>query len=232
MPETLLSPSNILLYGRVLADVLLQHPEVETTEGGATTTRARSTRRSARAQATQTASSENPDGGPEDFVPDAPDAPPQLGDNRFLHRQLIADDARLARIYGFSFEGHYYDLGRAAIFLVHGPGNDPEAFRPGTARPDSRVDRAPADADRTGVASTASSFSHDIRVWSYDKGDFSIRLDPESGPLEQILLQAELRPDKQQTYYSGQSAFASGQSVFMSGQSVFLRGARGRTFGD
>jgi hypothetical protein len=155
----------------------------------------------------------------------------------FLQDQLTADQVdpdrspRLARIYGFSFEGHYYDLAKPAIFLVHGPGNDPEAFRPDTARPNSRVDRAPADADRTGVGSSASSFSHDIRVWSYDKGDFSIRLDPESGPFEQILLQAELRPDKQQTYYGGQSAFASGQSVFMSGQSVFLRG-RGRNMGD
>jgi hypothetical protein len=211
---------------------------VHTTEGGATTAQARSTRRATRAQAAQTSSSGNPDGGPEDAVPEPPVAPPKLGANTFLQDQLTADEAdserspRLARIYGFSFEGHYYDLARPAIFLVHGPGNDPEAFRPGTERSESRGDRAPADADRTGVANTASSFSHDIRVWSYDKGDFSIRLDPESGPLEQILLQAELRSDRQQTYYGGQSAFASGQSVFMSGQSVFLRGARGRNFAD
>jgi hypothetical protein len=141
--------------------------------------------------------------------------------NTFLQHQLTADAAdpekspRLARIYGFSFEGHYYDLARPAIFLVHGPGNDPEAFRPGTARLESRGDRAPADADRTGVAYTASSFSHDMRVWSYDKGDFSIRLDPTSGPLEQILLQAELRPDRQQTYYSGQDLFYSGQDLYL-----------------
>ncbi|MGH6900423.1 MAG: hypothetical protein ACREJ5_28395 [Geminicoccaceae bacterium] len=248
MPETLLSPSNILLYGRVLADVLLQHPEVETTAGGATTAqapapaRARSTRGQARAQAAsaqvQSSSSGNPGGVQEDTVPLAPDPPPKLGANTFLQNQLTADagiaesSPRLARIYGFSYEGHYYDLARPAIFLVHGPGNDPEATRPGTTLPESRVDRAPADADRTGVANTARSFSHDMRVWSYDKGDFSIRLDPESGPLEQILLQAELRPDKQQTYYSGQNAFVSGQNVFMSGQNVFLRGGRGRTTGD
>jgi hypothetical protein len=246
MPETLLSPSNILLYGRVLEDVLVKHPEV--TVPGSTATMAQAggraragTRGAARAQAAsaslQSGSPGNPTGGPEEPVPLAPDIPPQVGANTFLQDQLTADQAdterspRLARIYGFSFEGHYYDLAKPAIFLVHGPGNDPEAFRPDTARPNSRVDRAPADADRTGIAYTANSFSHDIRVWSYDKGDFSIRLDPESGPFEQILLQAELRPDKQQTYYGGQSAFASGQSVFMSGQSVFLRG-RGRNMGD
>jgi hypothetical protein len=166
-----------------------------------------------------------------------PEPPPRLGDNNFLQNQLDADredstkEPKLARIYGFSYEGHYYDLAKPAIFLVHGPGNDPEAWRPGTALPDARFDRAPSDGDRSGIARTATSFAEDMRVWSYDKGDFSIRLDPESGPLEQILLQAELRPDKQQTYYSGQSAFASGQSVFMSGQSVFLRG-RGRNMGD
>jgi hypothetical protein len=186
MSETLLSPSNILLYGRVLADVRLQHPDAE---------------------------SANPGGGPDEAVPNPPDAPPKLGDNRFLQKQLTADAAddeksvRLARIYGFSYEGHYYDLARPAIFLVHGRGSDPEAFRPGTERSESRGDRAPADADRTGIAYTASAFSHDMRVWSYDKGDFSLRLDPESGPLEQILLQAELRPDKHQTYYSGQDFF-------------------------
>jgi hypothetical protein len=184
MPETLLSPSNILLYGRVLADVLLEHPAAE---------------------------ANNPGQGPDEPVPDPPQAPPKLGENRFLQRQLTAhaDDEnrspRLARIYGFSYEGHYYDLARPAIFLVHGPGNDPEAFRPGAANNlEIRGDRAPADADRTGIAYTASSFSHDIKVWSYDKGDFSIRLDPDSGPLEQILLLAELEMEGVQTQYSGQ----------------------------
>ncbi|MCP4470849.1 MAG: hypothetical protein GY815_09210 [Gammaproteobacteria bacterium] len=29
----------------------------------------------------------------------------------------------------------------------------------------------------------------DIKVWSYDKADFSVRLDVDSGPLEDILLE-------------------------------------------
>jgi hypothetical protein len=204
MPETLLSPSNILLYGRVLADVLLQHPHVQPSPPSA------SSSGESGESAASSDTSGNPDGGPEDVVPPPPDAPPKLGENTFLQKQLTVDAAneqkraRLARIYGFSYEGHYYDLARPAIFLVHGPGSDPEAFRPGTERLESRGDRAPADADRTGIAYTASSFSHDMRVWSYDKGDFSIRLDPDNGTFEQILLQVELQTERVQSHYSGQ----------------------------
>ena len=32
----------------------------------------------------------------------------------------------------------------------------------------------------------------DMKVWVYDKGDFSMRLDVETGTFERILLEAEL----------------------------------------
>lgn len=35
-------------------------------------------------------------------------------------------------------------------------------------------------------------FEDDVRVWPYDKADFSMRLDPSSGPIESILLEAEI----------------------------------------
>jgi hypothetical protein len=35
-------------------------------------------------------------------------------------------------------------------------------------------------------------FADDIRFWSYDKGDFSIRMDVSTGTLEDILLEAEV----------------------------------------
>jgi hypothetical protein len=161
MPETLLTSHAILLYGREVLGVTL-------------------------ARASDAMAMEPPDSAEPGAVaqPQAP-APAPLGDNRFLEKQLEADGARLARIYAFSFEGHYYDLPRPVIFLVHGEGSDPEAVRP----PNSRAGRAPADADRTGVASSPGSFSEDIRVWTYDKGDFSLRLDPDTGTLEQILLE-------------------------------------------
>jgi hypothetical protein len=157
-----------------------------------------------------------------------PREPPRKGDNNFLQRQLQAPEARLVRIYGFSYEGHYYDLAKPAIFLVHGPGSDPEAIRPANALPNARVDRAPADADRTGVASTPSSFSEDMRVWAYDKGDFSIRLDIETGPFDQILLDLELQMDLTEQSYSGASARISGASARLSGASARLSGASAR----
>jgi hypothetical protein len=203
MPETLLSPSNILLYGRVLTDLEFTGLPVEPDIN-------------------------NPidDEQPPDPVPNkrfpVPKAPARLGNNNFLQRQLdagVSDPKKkphLARIYGFSYEGHYYDLARPAIFLVHGPGNDPEAWRPDSTLPHARSDRAPADADRSGIARTATSFAEDMRVWSYDKGDFSIRLDPDSGTFEQILLQVELQTERVQTYYSGQRTRLRGSRGGMS----------------
>ena len=43
------------------------------------------------------------------------------GDNGQLEDQF-GPDARFARIYGFSFDGAYYDLARPVVFLVHGVG--------------------------------------------------------------------------------------------------------------
>ena len=149
--ETLLSPSNVLLYGRVAKDFTCHFPAPPTT-AGARLVDAR--------------------------LP---------GGNNFLQRQLQAAGATLARIYAFTYEGHYYDLPRPMIFLVHGDGCDPEP-KPGA----SRGSRAPADEDRTGVASENYSFADDMKVWSYDKGDFSLRVDVETGTLEQILLDATL----------------------------------------
>ena len=153
--------------------------------------------------------------------------PPRLGANNFLEEQLRQRDARLARIYGFSYEGHYYDLTSPAIFLVHGEGVDPEAPRLAAAR----VARAPADADLTGVAGRTGSFSEDMKVWSYDKGDFSLRMDVETGPFEEILLEAELAAEEMQGYYSGQRVRASGQRVRASGQRVRASGQRVRGSG-
>src|SRR3712207_2707860 len=55
-----------------------------------------------------------------------PGYPPRAGQNNFLLGQLRQAGGRLARVFGFSFEGHYYDMARPAIFLVHGEGLDPE----------------------------------------------------------------------------------------------------------
>jgi hypothetical protein len=141
-----------------------------------------------------------------------PEGVPLTGVNLFLQQQLAAAGASIARIYGFSYEGHYYDLAKPALFVVHGAGVAAERPVPGpvgpggVAGPPSRVARAPDETDRTGVAATPRSFSEDMMVWAYDKGDFSIRMDVESGTFEQILLDTELSADRIKIQYSGQKA--------------------------
>jgi hypothetical protein len=78
-------------------------------------------------------------------------------------------DKKLATVFGFEFEGHYYDLPKPAILLVHGEPKSPK-------NAGATVESDPKLMD-------------DINVWSYDKADFSVLLDVSSGPLEEILLE-------------------------------------------
>jgi hypothetical protein len=173
--ERLLSLSNVLLYGRVLDDLQIQY--------------------------------RSPNDEPVSDVADR--TPPRLGGNNFLENQLESNKtdytkmAYLARIYAFSFEGHYYDLPKPSIFLVHGRGTLVEGPLPSGEIRDQRFSRAPSSADRTGLGSQYGSFANDIRVWSYDKGDFSIRLDSSTGTLDQILLEAELSGDRLRPQIAG-----------------------------
>ena len=130
---------------------------------------------------------------------DPKEIPSSIGGNKFLQQQLAQKDARLARIYGFSYEGHYYHLGQPVILLVHGDG-------------DHAVDSTIED---SGVGARDWAFATDMRVWDYDKGDFSLRIDTESGPLQDILLEAELANDEMQTHYAGRKVQAhySGRKV-------------------
>ncbi len=111
----------------------------------------------------------------------------RISGNDFLRDQLDkdADDkkkrARFARIYGFSYEGHYYDLPWSALFLVHGPGVEAETGM-------GRYSIRPDDPSRTGLGVADFTFAENLKAWSYDKADLSMRLDVESGTFEQILL--------------------------------------------
>jgi hypothetical protein len=67
------------------------------------------------------------------------------------------------------------------LFLVHGPGEDAETGPP-------RVAHAPDNPSRTGLAVAEFDFADNIRVWSYDKADYTIRMDVETGMFEQVLL--------------------------------------------
>ena len=48
--------------------------------------------------------------------------------------------------------------------------------------------RAPGEPSLTGVAAADFQFVDELRAWSYDKADYTIRLDVESGMFEDVLL--------------------------------------------
>ncbi|MFW8594457.1 hypothetical protein [Cribrihabitans neustonicus] len=103
-----------------------------------------------------------------------------LGKNRLLEDQ-IAGNAVLARIYGFAYEGSYYELPEPTVFMVHGKGK--KAYTRSGA-----FSRAPLDPSDSGVASAEYQVADGIRVWDYDKADYTIRMDVMTGMLEQVLL--------------------------------------------
>jgi hypothetical protein len=127
-------------------------------------------------------------GGPTDFGGAVGPPAPQ----GVLSQQLAAalanqagGNAAFARIYGFSFEGHYYDLPRPVIMLVTGPGF-PVAAGAGSPPPPPILD--------SDEAARIWEFSANLLQWNYDKKDMSIRLDLDSGTLEDILLARTLGP--------------------------------------
>lgn len=201
MAETLLSPSKILLYGREMADIIIDQAYKD---NNAYEQEVKGQNKFLAKQFSQL------------ITPNTNPAKPPIPTN---------PDLRLARIYAFSFEGHYFDLAKPAIFVVHGDG---------AAAEDSHVDkkqpRGPDSADKTGVATEGYSFSHDMRVWEYEKSDLSLRLDTFSGTFEQILLEAEIRPDRSASYVSGFDARVSGFDARVSGFDARVSGfdARGR----
>jgi hypothetical protein len=112
---------------------------------------------------------------------------PRGGTMGQVEQQLSsARGPRFARIYGFSYEGTYYDLPRPVLFLVHGEGAEASEMRMGTGR--RSASRAPADPSLTGLVAADFEFADDVRVWSYDKADYTIRMDVDTGMFEQVLL--------------------------------------------
>ncbi len=78
---------------------------------------------------------------------------------------------RFVRIFGFSYEGGYYAMDAPIIMLLEGEGAD-------------LGDTTPKD--------VKNSFATDIKVWTRDKSDLSVRLDTLAGTFEEILLEVEI----------------------------------------
>lgn len=163
MTETLLSPSNVLLFGRKVEDLAVIKPPARTGGG-----------------------QDDPRHGP--FAEDRKGVESQIEQQLKSGAGTAADLPIFARVYGFSFEGTYYELPRPVLFLVHGPGRPASEGRGASPK---RA-RAPTEPSLTGLGSADFDFADDIMVWSYDKADYTIRMDVETGMFEQVLLEAML----------------------------------------
>ncbi|WP_305984545.1 hypothetical protein [Roseibium sp. MMSF_3544] len=127
-----------------------------------------------------------------DQVPGDP-IPTRESANDFLVKQLSRGDARLARIMAFSYQNEIFDLARPAIFLVHGKGSPVEFVKEGAqGKENPFLRRMPPYTDRSGVVIQGGSFGPNIKVWLYDRADFTVRLDSDTGTFERVLLEAEL----------------------------------------
>jgi hypothetical protein len=144
-----------------------------------------------------------------------------IGANNFLQAQLDADGARVARIYAFSYEGHYYDLPKPAIFLVHGAGDPLEHGDYGKGQGDRTTLETSGVMAREWEFNATNKHGDDVRRWSYDKGDFSIRMDIETGQFEQILLAAITRGGTGLT--SGSDLRTSGSDLRISGSDLRIK---------
>ena len=113
--------------------------------------------------------------------------PQRKGNNNQLGDQLTSD-SNFARIYAFSYEGAYYELPWPALFLVHGDGDPVTPATAGVTNPGKNASRAPTDPSRTGLTAADFQFSDDVKFWTYDKADYTVRLDVETGMFEQVLL--------------------------------------------
>ncbi len=101
--------------------------------------------------------------------------------NLLTDKLQVETAPKLARIYGFSYEGHYYKLARPTVFLVHGPGEDVLPAQD-----------AGLDLSTLGVEFKDETFVKGVRMWGYDKSDMTLRVDIASGALDELLLESEL----------------------------------------
>ena len=112
---------------------------------------------------------------------------PPTGDSKMpprrIERLLRRDGSRnFARVYSFSYEGHYYTLPRPVLFLLTGAGHNPQ---------DAATAAGGVFPFRTkfsGVGARDWTFSEDIKVWAVDRKDLAVCLDMEVANYQELLL--------------------------------------------
>ena len=78
-------------------------------------------------------------------------------------------DPKFARAYGFTFDGIYLELASPVLFLVDGDGEEADDIAlPGPNPRDKK-------------------FYADLRAWTVDRSDETVRLDVDSGKFENLL---------------------------------------------
>jgi hypothetical protein len=219
MPESLLSPSQIKLFGREFPELVLDGAIFEpvTSQEQATIDKAKAEITAAvasiqkivaalglsgaAAQAAEKRLLAELESSTVDTYLDAVVKPKRLrsdplGANNFLRQQILAEGARLARIYAFAYEGDLYFLPKPYVFLVHGPGLlviEPSRYQ--NSPNFQEASQTGVTVDRWGVIAKIDRFADDVRVWDYDKDDFSLRLDIISGTLTELVLEPAMSGD-------------------------------------
>lgn len=165
---------------------------------------------------------------PDEAAGNLADTPPDRSQNKFLRNQLSAPGAGFARIFAFSYEAAFYELGRPAIFLVHGGGIDAEGTAFSLTKDQRLYSRMPSDTGRTGLSSVIGSFTGGMKAWAYDRADFTVRMDMDGGSFDTLLLSAELS-DWQATRSAGSVARSAGSVARAAGSVARAAGSVARS---
>lgn len=80
------------------------------------------------------------------------------------------DKPKLARIYGFSYDGSYYEMAATTMIVVHGNGTPASS------------------AQVAGPTSGGEKFLKSLNTWEYDLTSPSMRLDVSTGSIEDLLM--------------------------------------------
>jgi hypothetical protein len=224
LPETLLSDSTIYLFGRVMTDI-----QFVGRERPSAAAEARNAQAPAEGGDEQEPSEEDEEWADPTMVKD----PYRIGDgrplrrrhpNRLLADQLMSPDARLARIYAFSFQNEFFELVKPAIFVVNGNGVIPLRSQndrrnefpddPGGPRGDEREQREyGSPLGLTGLAQIGGNLATELRVWAYDRDDYSLRLDMMTGTFDRILIEHEFAEEGLQGFVRGGASLGTPTGV-------------------